>query len=641
MSKRDPHGVRVLVAVILVLALSAVYSSSAQSTQLTQVVKTVNGQISVHLPAGWQERDTSSAVYPTVLAFGDTGNSLQAAVNSVTSSQTTPVLGSNGVIAIYAPELTAALSSDLAVQTLFNTIANATEQEGGQILQEQSTSVGGLYPGTVALVDTPSLQAKGIFGAFAVGSNVVVFSVGASPEATFDANQQLFEDIVNSIRVPAEAGSTTGNSQAQPTPAPSNNTNNAQPQTNNTGTETLSVGKNGTFSVDLPQGWVNETRADVTSFTDVVVFGSNQQAMQVSNDSIVNGGSLTPFQGVAGFIGAVDVSQLGGAQLSAVVAPLLQRLTQIGTSAGAKTVGNPQTENVGGKYPGEVQELDIGYIAVMHSTDQVLVAIVISDDKATNDSTMLNIIESIQIPAAGGQQQPTQTSGELQPTTTTSTEQAPAETTTFRSSDNQVSLDLPSNWTVLDHMADGEILAYGDTPDAAMSRLYSVKPDLATKTAISGNGGVVVLYPMSQFGIDPSRPDLMPLITRALGNLKGYTVSQQPQAVPGLDGAVFAIISGTEHGYLVLIPFGDQIAYVTATGTTDADFNVLQTTFQNIVASIHVPALPIPTATPEGAGLGGLGGLEATSEATPESAGLGGLGGLGGSVATPNATPES
>ncbi len=628
MFKRDGRMVRVLLILVLALALSAVYATNAQSDQLTQVVATKDGQISAHIPAGWLEQDTSSDVYSSVLAFGDTPTSLKAAVDSVTQQQNTAIPGMSGVIAVVSPSLLGSTAPDTAIQTLFNSLVNSIKQEGGNIIQQQNLTLGnGAYDAIAAVGDSPSIQTEAVFGAFTNGDQVAVFVIGASPESLFATNGTMLGSIVDTVRIPAEAGSTPNNNQTQPTSVPNNQTNNSA------GTETLSVGQNGTFSVDLPQGWVNQTRADVSNFGDVVVFGSDQAALQLSNDVIVNGGNLTPFAGVSGFIGAVDTQQLAGAQLSTVVDPLVQKLTELATSSGAKAVGSPQTENVGGKYPGELQELNIGYIAVMHSTDQVLVAIVLSDDKATNDSLMLNIIESIQIPAAGSRQ----TSGELQPTTTAPTEQAPAETETYRSSDNQLSLDVPSGWTILDHIADGAILAYGDTPDAAMSRLYSVKPDLATKTVISGDGGVVVLYPMSQFGIDPNKPDLMPLITRALGNLKGYTVSQQPEAVPGMDGAVYAIIAGTEHGFLVLIPFGDQIAYVTATGTTEDDFTALETTFQNIVASIHVPALPVATPTPESAGLGGLGDLASTPEATPESAGLGGLG----NVSTPNSTPES
>jgi hypothetical protein len=180
-------------------------------------------------------------------------------------------------------------------------------------------------------------------------------------------------------------------------------------------------------------------------------------------------------------------------------------------------------------------------------------------------------------------------------------------------------------------MADANILAFGDSPAAAMSRLFSAKPDLATETPISGNGGLIILYPMSQFGIDPANPDLSALMSRALGNLAGYTIVQAAQPLEGSPNALYAVISGAEHGYLTLIPFGDQIAYVTATSATTDIFEQAETALLAIVESVRVPAEPEPTPAPTAAGLGGLGGLsgEATPEATPEvtatPAGLGGL----------------
>jgi hypothetical protein len=103
---------------------------------------------------------------------------------------------------------------------------------------------------------------------------------------------------------------------------------------------------------------------------------------------------------------------------------------------------------------------------------------------------------------------------------------------------------------------------------------------------------------------------------RALGGLQGYIIEQAAQPLDG--GGLYAVIAGTERGYLALIPFGDEIAYVTATGmqgSFEANANMLM----NIVKSIHVPA---PS---ESTGLGGLGGLQAEPTAAPTAPGLGGL----------------
>ncbi len=190
-------------------------------------------------------------------------------------------------------------------------------------------------------------------------------------------------------------------------------------------------------------------------------------------------------------------------------------------------------------------------------------------------------------------------------------------------------MSVPSGWSVSQFGSD--TIAFGDSDDAMQSRLYAVKPDLATDTPLTGSGGVVVLYPMAQFGIDPQNPDLSGLMQRVAGSLQGYTVVQAAQPLAGSDGAFYAeITNGAETGYVALIPVGDQIAYVTATTTPD-NFDALQGDLLNILMSVHKPTpteLGLPPSGPSG--LGGLGGLEQTPEPTPGPSGLGGLGGLGG-----------
>ena len=287
------------------------------------------------------------------------------------------------------------------------------------------------------------------------------------------------------------------------------------------------------------------------------------------------------------------------------------------------TVTQPsQAHTFGGQYPGELALLNRGMIGVLRSQDQLLLVILISDDIATNQAAMTNLLESIRMPAEANQPAPLPTQATVptaQPPQPQPTQSSGDTAQTYRSSDNQVSLVLPGPGTVLDHMADQNILAYGENDAAAQSRLYSVNPDLAPQTPISGTGGVIILYPMSRFQIDPQNPDLSGLMERALGGLTGYTVEQTAQPLAG--GGLYAVIaSGTERGYLALIPFGDQIAYVTATTTPDRFGSDNEVLLLNIVKSVRVPAAS------EKGGLGGLGGLDATPEATPEAqSGLSGL----------------
>jgi len=87
--------------------------------------------------------------------------------------------------------------------------------------------------------------------------------------------------------------------------------------------------------------------------------------------------------------------------------------------------------------------------------------------------------------------------------------------------------------------------------------------------------------------------------------------------VGGNDGQI-AVIRGSEYGFLTPVPFGDQLAYITGTGTPE-NFEANRDLLFSIIESIHVPAgVPEPTATPL-PGLGGLSGMPGeTTEATEE-----------------------
>ncbi len=200
-----------------------------------------------------------------------------------------------------------------------------------------------------------------------------------------------------------------------------------------------------------------------------------------------------------------------------------------------------------------------------------------------------------------------------------------------RSAGDKLSLQLPTGWVFIDQSATRNAIAYGDSQAAAQSRFDTVIPPAAgtAPVPLTGSGGVVVLYPMSGFGVDPNAPDLKPLLDRLIGGLKGsgyqIIVEPRPMAVGPAQGIV-AVVSGTEIGYLLLAPFGDQIAYITGTttGSPDAFINdpTLQAQLGAIVVSVRVPA---EQPTPEAPPLSGLGGLQPAST-EPVTGGLGGLG---------------
>ncbi|MBK8024797.1 MAG: hypothetical protein IPK19_26105 [Chloroflexi bacterium] len=606
----------VLILALFLLLFFLVHPVQSQTPALTQIARSLDGQISVRLPEGWQSRDAASPVFTTTLTFGDSAEAVQAAVDALAGrvpSSTSP--RNNGVIGIFNPTLISGLSTDLAISTLLNALIQDTLTQGGQVLEQQSLMLGGLYPGSIAVVEVRGSNVKGIVGVFQAGADIVEFSVGAMPTRAFDANQQLWAEIVQSIRVPAEEGSAA---LAVPTTVPVNEPA-ALGQTVQPSTDPLARTATGTVSARLPDGWVHQP-VSAEGFTDLIAFGSTAVAMQTVVTLILEGGEAPAFSGMAGLIGAVDMAQMGTTPADQLISLLMQDLLNSIATNEIQVTEQPTAHTFGGLFPGELAAFNMGFVAVLRSENQLAVALVLSDDFAGNRAAMAGVLETIRLPAenAGSNPAVQQTQPAAEPTA------ALSEMPLTRSSDNRVSFILPAPWTVLDHMADAQILAFGDTFEAADSRLTSARPDLGQGLAMTGVGGLIILYPMANFGIDPASPDLAPLMAQALGQLQGqgYTVEEaaQPFADPALVGQ-YALIKGAEQGYLALMAFGDQVAYVTATGLPGVWTRVLATDMFSVVTSVRVPAAP---ETPETGGLGGLGGLGDAPTATP--AGLGGLG---------------
>ena len=589
-----------LLTIVFILLLFPLGALHAQTSDLPVVAQSLDGAISVRLPQNWMSRDAAAPIFTDVLVFGDSAASVQNVVDALRGASTATA-GLSGTVGIVTPQLVSGLPADLAVSTLLNALITDTQNTGGQLLEQQSIMIGGVYPGTVAVVTVPGAGAKGLVGVFQAGGSIVEFSIGASPEAAFDANRQMFIDLMNSIRVPGEAGTvqqpTTVLATAIPAPAD-------QPASS----EPLARSESGLFSLRLPDGWPHQTLT-IDGFSDTLAFGSAPETMQAIVDLVVGSGAVTTFAGIGGLIGAVDPAQIAGQPSDAVVSELMQGLVTSVASPGVDVITQPQPHTFGGQYAGQLTTLNIGYLAVLQAADRVLVAMLVTDDLEANRATMEGMLESIRLPAETGAETPA---------VSVPAAAAPVANQLVRSSDDQLSLELPGDWNFSDRVADAQIFAYGDSEAAAQSRLASARPDLAEAAAISGNGGLVILYPMDRFGIDPQSPDLTALMQQALGQLPGYTGAHAPQALAGHEAGLVATIAGAERGFLALIPFGDQIAYVTATGTA-ATFDGARATLFEVLQSVHIPA----AVEESGQGLGGLGGLDAA--VTPTAAGLGGL----------------
>ncbi len=379
----------------------------------------------------------------------------------------------------------------------------------------------------------------------------------------------------------------------------------------------------GAFSLTLPATYVVQVTT-IPNFGDVLAFGDSQQTL--NNIIGVNSGAQTSLaiHGTGGFVGQVDPQLINGQAPDPFVTPMMGAMSQLLLTMGAQTLQEAAAHRFGDRYNGMLAVTDHGLIGVLHDGKALLVGMVLSDDPTMSPAALTDILDKLLIGADVGAAGPVQPVNPdvISPSTPEATPGAPA---IWRSSDQRVSLDLPADWTVLDHIADADTMAYGDSLEAARSRLASARPDLADKTPITGSGGLVILYRAANLNVNPQSPDLGPLMTQALAQLKtqGY-VADAPMALESVPGGLYAYIKGTEVGYLALIPFGDQVAYVTGTGTLDT-FPNAEDTLVAILESVRSPAVA------ETPAIGGLGGLEAATTVPP------GLGGLG----SPNATPEA
>lgn len=461
------------------------------------------------------------------------------------------------------------------------------------MLEQQSALLGGQYPASLIVVEIPARSAKGFIGVFETPLGIAEVSLGAVPQRNFDSLRPQLEAMLNTIRIPAEEATAVQPPAVEPNPV-------AQPIEPAGG---LVRSPNGQFSVNLSDSWMSHS-LQLEGFTDVLAFGSTQAAATAITTLITEGTGIETFAGVGGLIGVVDSTQLDPTQVTeATIAPLMQQMLGSIESDDVRVIEQPVDHTFGGAYPGQLALTNIGYLGVLFANRQFVIVLVVTDALEAHQAEMLAIMETIRLPAA--------TASRPEPVTT--------ETVTVRAAQDSLSLELPATWVTLDFAAANDAFAFGDSDQAAQSRLASANPQLAQAGAISGLGGLILLYDAAAVNLDPAQPNLTALMDQVVSGLEdqGYRVIEaaQPVTIGGNSGLVVEI-AGTEQGYLALVLFGDQLAYITATGTPN-NFAQNDALLLGILQSIRVPAAA------ESSGLGGLGGLGST----PTPPGLGGLGG--------------
>lgn len=408
------------------------------------------------------------------------------------------------------------------------------------------------------------------------------------------------------------------------------------------------------FSIYVPTGWVFETMEPNPAYPTTLLAAENTalladlEAYQLAEPtSRMSTGS---FAIIASLSPALWQQYAANAEEGAILTmqaigqstPVFNQFSiEIGPAGYTATVIETSTAELNAR----------GYIGAFAHDGALYVFQLMSAPVASfqNNMQLLETIgASISVPAeAGALTRPT----DVQPTAVPTeeavvtpevavTDESGAALFQIDAADGVLSIVLPDLWFYQDRTGDENLFVYGNTEAAVDSRLYALRPDAFTApVTMSGIGGVIEFYSLSDFGLSADNADVAPLMTQVLDGLtqQGYEIVEEPTAfeLNGFAGQI-AVIRGSEYGFLALVPFEEQLGYITATGT-DADFDANRDTLLSILESIHVPAAaPEPTATPA-AGLGGLGNLRNTDATATPAAGLGGLGGLRGADATEEA----
>ena len=404
------------------------------------------------------------------------------------------------------------------------------------------------------------------------------------------------------------------------------------------------------YSLHLPGDWQFRSKQGDSVLTDYLAFGDS--AALVERTLLTLGGE-TPEGAATGIGGWAAMLNQAFWRINAP-SPSEQISAFLQASMVASDVVGQQAITIGGLYPGAVvlavdRASDTeGYVGAVQVGEQDVLVFIIgagpSREFAANDALIQAIIQSIRAPAETGAQTSTVVvpaftpAGQAAPTApplTTAAGQTgvSGDLIAYAMDGGVASIALPENWIVYDFLANENVFAYGESDEAALSRLATARPDLVSNAPLTGLGGLVILYDPVEAGIDPAAPDLAPVLDSLTSRLRGqgYEILE-----PGTDFTVgghtgrFAVVRGTEYGYVALILYDGKLAFVTATGMPDT-FETNAGLFDRVIASLHVPAEQSPAAgtqaTPSG-GIGGLGGTPEVSEKTPTPVpGIGGLGG--------------
>lgn len=159
------------------------------------------GVASIHLPANWIVYDRLQQ--DNLFAYGDTDAAAASRFGTVRADlvPATPVTGAGGLVILYDPAEVGVDPANPDLALLLNPVAERLTGQGYQIVDESTEFTVGGHPGQYILVKGSE------YGYIAVilFDEKLAYITATGTEDSFEPNQDLLQQILESLRVPAEA----------------------------------------------------------------------------------------------------------------------------------------------------------------------------------------------------------------------------------------------------------------------------------------------------------------------------------------------------------------------------------------------------------------------------------------------------
>lgn len=355
----------------------------------------------------------------------------------------------------------------------------------------------------------------------------------------------------------------------------------------------------GRVSIRLPAEWVT---IDLVAEEGIFVYASEESAAQ---------GRLNDYRGepalLVGEGGTLTVFSLEDLGLTVVDAGVLESFMEFIIAElenGGEILEGPMESTLSSGALANYVLIQIGnetgYIGVLGFEEGVILFTATGTNAsfAENDALLFSLVETISVPAESGV------------TSTNNVDTTDSNVNLAASADGSLSVVVPEGWTTIDQLAADNVFAFGNTDDGAASRRDVLLADDPSTVPVLDSGGVVRVLVSSENGIDPANPDVLPLmgqIEDAFAS-NGWEIVESVtgfQAVGDNPGAYIIFNSGPQHGYSVLVAFGEDLVLMTATSTSTEEFEVQQELLFSVVQSVSMPAQTADNGSNNGGSTGG------------------------------------